>query len=64
MALPAAEVPAVGATIGATINLDGLTHDHILELVRFYNIDFGIEPGELSVAVRRQKILYWLTTDI
>ncbi|KAF8334359.1 hypothetical protein F5887DRAFT_1285955 [Amanita rubescens] len=57
-------VPAVGTTVGDTINLIDLTHHGILRLVQYYNTDFGIQPGELAVAVRQQRILYWLTNDV
>lgn len=57
-------VPAVGTTIAPTISPNGLTHQGILNLIQFYNIDFGILPNEVLVAIRWQRILNWLTTDV
>lgn len=61
VALPV--VPAIGATIAATISPTILTHQGILNLIQFYNFNFGIQQNDL-VAIRCQRILNWLTTDI
>ncbi|KIL66431.1 hypothetical protein M378DRAFT_177817 [Amanita muscaria Koide BX008] len=57
-------VPAVGTTIAATISPDGLTHQAILDLIQFYNLDLGIQPNEELVEIRWQRILNWLTRDV
>ncbi len=57
-------VPAVGATFAPFIQVNQLTNQRILQLVQFYNYDFGIQPNELLVAIRVQKVLNWLTVDI
>lgn len=57
-------VPAVGTTITATISPNGLTHQAILNLIQLYDFDFGIQPNEVLVAIRWQRILNWLTTDV
>jgi hypothetical protein len=62
VALPV--VPVIGTTITATIGPNSLTHQAIVNLIQFYNFNFGIQPNEVVVAVRRQRILNWLTTDI
>ena len=55
--------PAVGTAIGATINPNGLTHLGILQLIQFYNENFGILPGEL-IGARIQRVSTWLTKDV
>ncbi|KAF8722680.1 hypothetical protein AX14_009691 [Amanita brunnescens Koide BX004] len=57
-------VPAVGTTIAATISPNNLTHQAILNLIQFYNFDFGIQSNEVPVAIRRQRISNWLATDV
>ncbi|KAJ7501372.1 hypothetical protein B0H11DRAFT_2373528 [Mycena galericulata] len=51
---------AVGAVFHATIDTHGMNHGMILGLIRFYNEDFGIVPGD-TVPTRSQKITNWLT---
>jgi hypothetical protein len=60
---PLAAPPAVGTVFTPTIETHTLTHQIILRIVQFYNQDFGIQLGD-TIAIRSQKIMNWLRSDI
>jgi hypothetical protein len=59
-ALP--QPPVVGTVYSPTIEPHSLTHQAILNLIRFYNEDFDIALGD-PIAARSQKVRQWLTSD-
>lgn len=60
----AIQQPPVAADIGLVPtpfdnNISAYTHAQILDLIIFYNDDFGIVPGE-ALSSRQNKVLYFL----